>query len=145
MNDIARKPCPKCGEMIAETARLCRFCRTTFDVDGNPGSQQPLPPQAPGQAQAAKAPDEGDSTGGVIPYKNPQALAAYYCGIFSVIPCFIIGLAGLFLGLRGLKNHKENPKVSGLAHAWIGIVLGAIFGITYTILTVVGIAAAMTS
>ena len=28
--DIERIPCPKCGEMIAKTAKLCRFCRTEF-------------------------------------------------------------------------------------------------------------------
>ncbi len=26
--DIERIPCPKCGEMIAKTAKLCRFCKT---------------------------------------------------------------------------------------------------------------------
>jgi len=26
--DIERMPCPQCGEMIAKTARVCRFCRT---------------------------------------------------------------------------------------------------------------------
>jgi hypothetical protein len=25
----------------------------------------------------------GDVTGGIIPYKKPAALIAYYCGIFS--------------------------------------------------------------
>jgi len=28
--DIERVPCPKCGEMIAKTAKMCRFCRTEF-------------------------------------------------------------------------------------------------------------------
>jgi hypothetical protein len=26
--DIERIPCPMCGEMIAKTAKLCRFCKT---------------------------------------------------------------------------------------------------------------------
>jgi len=26
--DIERIPCPSCGEMIAKTAKLCRFCHT---------------------------------------------------------------------------------------------------------------------
>lgn len=29
-SDIERIPCPRCGEMIAKTARLCRFCRAEF-------------------------------------------------------------------------------------------------------------------
>jgi hypothetical protein len=28
--DIERIPCPKCGEMIAKTAKLCHFCKTEF-------------------------------------------------------------------------------------------------------------------
>jgi len=31
-------------------------------------------------------PNEGDATGGIIPYKNPKALIAYYLGIFSGLP-----------------------------------------------------------
>ena len=30
ITDIERIPCPKCGEMIAKTAKLCRFCKTEF-------------------------------------------------------------------------------------------------------------------
>ena len=26
--DIERMPCPQCGELIAKTAKLCRFCRS---------------------------------------------------------------------------------------------------------------------
>ncbi len=29
-NDIERIPCPRCGEMIAKTAKVCRFCRAEF-------------------------------------------------------------------------------------------------------------------
>lgn len=29
-SDIQRIPCPRCGEMIAKTAKICRFCRTEF-------------------------------------------------------------------------------------------------------------------
>lgn len=48
----------------------------------------------------------GDGTGGLIPYKNPPALAAYY------------------LGIMGLRKRAQNPVVKGSVHAWIGIVLG---------------------
>jgi hypothetical protein len=84
-----------------------------------PLSQQP-PPQSPFE--------EGDATGGVIPYKNPQALIAYYLGIVALFPClgFPFGIASLILGIRGLKAYKLNPRVHGVVHAWIGIVLGAL-------------------
>lgn len=29
-SDIERIPCPQCGEMIAKTAKICRFCRAEF-------------------------------------------------------------------------------------------------------------------
>ena len=68
---------------------------------------------------------EGDSTGGLIPYKNPKALIAYYLGIASLL-IFPLGFASIILGFMGLADRKRNPVIKGSAHAWIGIVLGAI-------------------
>ena len=72
---------------------------------------------------------QGDATGGVIPYKNPFALIAYYLGILSCLLCFFgipLGIVPLVLGVIGLKKRAENPAIKGSVHAWIGIVLGAI-------------------
>lgn len=71
---------------------------------------------------------QSDATGGVIPYKNPLALTAYYLGIFGIIPFvgLVLAIPAIVLGVLGLKKQKENPIVKGVAHAWIGIVLGAI-------------------
>jgi hypothetical protein len=70
---------------------------------------------------------EGDKTGGLIPYKNPHALIAYYLGIAALLPVIGIpfGIASLILGIIGLKKRRENPIIKGSAHAVIGIVLGA--------------------
>ena len=38
----------------------------------------------------------------------------------------------------GLKKAKENPKVRGQVHAWIGIVVGGLFGLLWTLLTIMG-------
>jgi hypothetical protein len=72
--------------------------------------------------------EEGDATGGLIPYKNGMALASYYTGVFSLIPCFglILGPIALVLGVMGLKYAKKHPTARGQAHAWVGIVLGAL-------------------
>lgn len=72
--------------------------------------------------------EQGDSTGGVIPYKNMPALIAYYCGVFSLLPCFPIGVVGVILGIKGLRLAKERPAVKGQVHAWIGIIVGGLFG-----------------
>ena len=72
---------------------------------------------------------QGDATGGVIPYKNPCALIAYYVGIVSMLLCFFgipVGIVAVVLGIIGLKKRAANPVVKGSVHAWIGIELGGI-------------------
>ena len=74
--------------------------------------------------------EKGDATGGVIPYKNVPALAAYYLGLFSVIPFLglLLGITAVILGIKGLKKQKERPVIKGGVHAWVGIICGFIFG-----------------
>lgn len=76
-----------------------------------------------------RADDGGVSA--VIPYRNGPALAAYYCGVFGVISCFlgisvVFGFVPIILGIIGLRRAKSNPEAHGTAHAWTGIILGAI-------------------
>lgn len=88
--------------------------------------------------------NEGDSTGGLIPYKNPPALIAYYLGLFSLAPCIglPLGIAAVVLGIIGLRKRKENPIIKGSVHAWIGIVLGGIMSLVWLIVSVLTIIAA---
>ncbi len=76
---------------------------------------------------------EGDATGGVIPYKNPSALAAYYLGLFSLLPCIglLFAIPAFILGIMGLKARKRNPAIKGSVHAWIGIVMGGLMSIIW--------------
>jgi hypothetical protein len=78
-----------------------------------------------------------DSTSGIIPYKNPSALMAYYLGLFSIFPVLGIGLGitALVLGIKGVKFNKEHPEAKGKAHAGIGIGCG-IFGLLLNLLIV---------
>ena len=75
---------------------------------------------------------EGDSTGGVIPYKNKSALTGYYMSVGGlIVMCIpIVGLiysiAVVVLGFKGLKNAKENPAVKGQVHCWVAIIGGAL-------------------
>lgn len=100
--------CPKCGE--------------------NP---QTNPYQAPAAGNVAKSADnnEGDATGGIIPYKNPKALIAYYLGIFSGFPIigFFLAIPALVLGIMGLRDRNRNPAIKGSVHAGIGIGCGGFF------------------
>jgi hypothetical protein len=87
-------------------------------------------PQMPNQPYPSQ---EGDGTGGVIPYKNPHALIAYYLGLFSLFPCLGLALAipAFILGIMGLRARKRNPAIRGSVHAWIGIVMGGIFTVIW--------------
>lgn len=101
-------------------------------------------PQAGGTMSAPPPPipQTGDATGGLIPYKNPQALVAYYLGIFGLFPFIgvLLAIPAFILGILGLKKRKQNPIIKGAVHAWIGIVLGAI-SIGYHLLIVVALLA----
>jgi len=81
----------------------------------------------------------------VIPYKNTQALAAYYCGVFALIPCvgIILGYVALVLGILGLRYAKAHPEAHGKVHAWIGVILGGLCGVGYTLLILIPIVMAL--
>jgi hypothetical protein len=76
---------------------------------------------------------QGDATGGIIPYKNGPALAAYYLAIAALIPVigFFCAVPAFFLGLKGLKKAKAEPHVRGQVHAWIGVLLGGLLMFAY--------------
>lgn len=83
----------------------------------------PPPPMALPGAAAAGAPSGMDR---MIPVKNTQALIAYYCGIFGLIPCVapFLGIVALVLGILGLRKVEETGV--GRGHAIAGIVLGGL-------------------
>jgi len=109
--------------------------------ESQPAAPDPLPTVASGTGVAAEPPplpptpppvpvteEKGDATGGVIPYKNPHALTAYYLGVFSCFPVlgFFLGIAAIALGVSGLKARARKPVIRGVVHAWIGIVCGSL-------------------
>jgi len=99
------------------------------------------PNQNPDSASSAYEPPvvgntpqhQGDSTGGLIPYKNPSALTSYYLSVFSLIPCIglFLGIPAIILGIKGLKFHKQHPESAGVAHAWVGIILGSLTSLVW--------------
>lgn len=133
--------CPKCQQQFE--GNVCPNCQTSVvgQVDeANPyaATTGQTPYDEVPVAQYPDASQQGDGTGGVIPYKNPKALIAYYLGILSGLPLIGLpfGIAAFVLGIMGLKARKKNPVIKGSAHAWIGIGCGGLFAVLWGLLVV---------
>ncbi|MCW5947670.1 MAG: DUF4190 domain-containing protein [Fimbriimonadales bacterium] len=64
----------------------------------------------------------------LIPTKNPFALAGYYVGVFSLIPCagLVLGPLAIIFGVLGLRQVKQIRGLPGTGHSITAIVLGSI-------------------
>jgi len=109
---------PFCASCLTDLmgARYCGHCR-----DAVLAQMQHQPP-APNASRPPTAVDH------IVPTKNPMALTGYYLGVGSLIPCLalLLGPAAIFCGLKGLRAQKENPHLSGKAHALVAIILGGV-------------------
>jgi hypothetical protein len=97
-------------------------------------------PRPPDYEDRQRRPFQGDddAISSLIPYKNGQALAAYYVGVFSLIPC--VGFALAILGILGLNFAKNNPTAKGAGHAIAGIVLGGFVLVCHLVALVIFVA-----
>jgi hypothetical protein len=122
--------CPKCGSQNSDQALTCVACGGSLFAD---------------VLAAPAKPAEGDATGGVIPYKNPAALIAYYLGIASGLPLIGLpaGIAAFVLGIMGLRARKRNPVIKGSVHAGIGIGCGCFFSLLWSVVIVLIVLAAL--
>ena len=135
--------CPKCQQQFE--GNVCPYCQTPVVDQADSANLYAVPTGGTPYEQASPAApyhdpsQQGDGTGGVIPYKNPKALVAYYLGILSGLPFigFPIGIAAFVLGIMGLKARKQNPVIKGSAHAWIGIGCGGLFALFWGLMVVV--------
>lgn len=114
--------CFACRAEIQDSSTVCPLCGA---------DPRPNPYESPRSERTRPAghASEGDATGGIIPYKNPKALIAYYLGIFSGFPVigFFLAVPAFVLGIMGLRDRNRNPAIKGSIHAGIGIGCGAIF------------------
>lgn len=127
------------GGTLAATTQVCPVGMQTWQpiavVLPPPATSATPPPPPPFQPpqRPPPLPDEGDATGGIIPYKNPHALTAYYLGLFGLIPFLglFLSIPAFFLGISGLKQRRRHPHIKGAVHAWIGIILGGLFSVLW--------------
>ena len=102
--------CAQCGEKNGQNDYRCARCGALLHPAPRPVSTG------------------GDPFQALIPYKNAQALWAYYLGVFSLITVLgaPLALAALVLGIRGLAHFKSHPEAGGRAHALTGVIIGSV-------------------
>ena len=120
--------CPSCRAENDENNYKCVACGDPLHGDGQP------PP----------APTIDPTLETLIPYRNAAALAAYYLGVFSLIPCVgvILAILAIAFGVYGLRLARERPETKGKGHAYAGIVLGAIVLVGHLVATIAIVASA---
>ena len=117
--------CAQCGEKNDDNNYKCTSCGAVLRrAETAPPAPVPTPPPY--------APSDG-TFGGLIPTKNPSALTAYYLAVASLIPVLgiFLGIAAFVLGIKGVKFASAHPEAKGAVHAWVGIIVGGIFGFGY--------------
>src|SRR5262249_51780775 len=74
-----------------------------------------------------------ESVATLIPYRNPKALIAYYCGVFSLIPGggALLGPLALILGCLGIAYVHKYPTAKGTGHAITAIILGLLTSLAH--------------
>jgi Domain of unknown function (DUF4190) len=94
-----------------------------------------LPPERK-RKKSSRTSGEGFAT--MVPYRNGPALAAYYCGVFGLIPIlgFLLGPIAFILGIIGFVKARKSPKAHGTGHAITGILLGLIDLVLWPVLWV---------
>jgi len=120
-------PGPRCGERTDDAAGN-GLARNTLPAV----PPSPRPPVPPPPAGYTPAPASGFDA--LIPARNPQALAAYYIGLFSLIPILGLpmGIVALVLGIKGARYARAHAGVHGTTHAWVGIICGGFWALVNT-------------
>jgi len=116
---------------------LAEFAEAFAPPSGRPPvlapAKVPKPAERPKDAEPAT---QGKRDKANVPRENSRAWVAYCLGVVSVIPPFgaLVGIPALVLGISGLHLLRRNPEIDGRFHAWMGIILGGVFGLGYLML-----------
>ncbi|MFW6108781.1 MAG: DUF4190 domain-containing protein [bacterium] len=104
--------CPSCGEANEASRSRCVYCDDLL----HPEEMAPSPSGVDSAVET------------LIPYRNAHALAAYYLGVFALIPCagLILGVLAVIFGVLGLRAARAHPETKGRGHAIAGLVLGVL-------------------
>lgn len=125
----ARRPRPRRDEEYEEDDRPRRPRRDEEEDDDRPRARRRRRDEEDEDDDEDDRPRRRrrkDPIESLIPYHNPKGLAAYYCGVFSLIPVLglILGPIALVLGFQGIRFARENETAGGKGHAITGVILG---------------------
>jgi hypothetical protein len=136
MSATEKQPCPKCGEGNYATDRRCLSCGALLIAPQAPPPPSAQIPAGPAVLPPPPPPPAGSGFDRLIPSGNPQALAAYYIGLFAFIPFagLLLGVVALVLGIKGLLSARSDPGVHGTTHAWVGIICGGFWALAHLVL-----------
>lgn len=117
-DDRPRKPRRRDDDADNREERPRKAARRRDDDEAD--DYDDMPAERPRKAR------KGDGLARVVPYKNGAALAAYYCGVFGLIPVIapLLSPIAFILGIIGFIKARKDPKARGTGHALAGIVLG---------------------
>lgn len=123
--------CPACHTVNPPESQRCQSCGEKLSPPGTSpvaGEELEVLPAEPLPLAGRQKSEDADIVSILIPYKNPKALAAYYCGFFAIIPAvgFVLGPLAILLGILAVRYASANPTAKGLGHAITGIVLGVV-------------------
>jgi hypothetical protein len=119
---------------------------------GQPGGYQPTDPNQGGYGQNPYG-QPYPQYGAVGPQPHPQGTTVLVLGILGLVVCFIVGIFGLVMGNRVLKEIDANPGaynnrqnvVIGRVLSIIGIAWQGLFTIGYIIFFIALVASSGTS
>ncbi|MEA4862328.1 hypothetical protein SDC9_167410 [bioreactor metagenome] len=100
---MEEKFCRYCGSELVEGKKFCPNC-------GRASGPQPV------------VVDDGS----VFFPNNRDAVWSYYLGVGSLLCIPFLGVAAIWLGVRGIREARRNPQAKGAIHAWVGIILGSL-------------------
>ncbi|MBU0610496.1 MAG: hypothetical protein KKI08_21615 [Armatimonadetes bacterium] len=137
-----KPPCPQCGAGNYPTDRTCLSCGASLVAAPPPPPPPAVPPPPVGYA-AVPAAGSGSGLDALVPTRNPQALGAYYIGLFSLIPILGLpmGIMALVMGIKGLQFGRTHPGVHGTTHAWVGIICGGFWALVNVLIVIAIISA----
>jgi predicted Zn finger-like uncharacterized protein len=134
--------CPKCSTVLpvagaepgaitketppAKSEGIAKTITTLEEIDDDEEEEEA--PKSRKIARSVRRDPASDAVSTLIPYKNGLALAAYYVGVFSLIPCagLLLGPIAFVLGILGFRYVRANPTAKGTGHAIAGIILGGL-------------------